>query len=128
MDFGKGWLLETIANGVKIPFLVLPPNIYLPNHKSALQTYNIRWVRDTIQEFLRYGFIKIVTKKPYGVMPLQVKETADKKSLIFDMSALNAYVQTGKFKLESWEEMYEMAKTASCGIKFDLKIFYMKLI
>ena len=61
-------------------------------------------------------------------MPLQVKETADKKSLIFDMSALNAYVQTGKFKLESWEEMYEMAKTASWGIKFDLKFFYMKLI
>ena len=40
------------------------------------------------------------------------------------MSALNAYVNTNSFKLEGWEEMFEMSKDATCGIKFDLKIFY----
>ena len=57
-------------------------------------------------------------------MPLQVKETAAKKSLIFYMSALNAYVNTNRFKLESWPEMLEMSKSANFGIKFDLKKFY----
>ena len=40
------------------------------------------------------------------------------------MSALNAYVNTNSFKLEGWEEMFEMSKDATCGIKFDLKKFY----
>ena len=40
------------------------------------------------------------------------------------MSALNAYVNTNSFKLEGWEEMFEMSKDATCGIKFDLKNFY----
>ena len=109
---------------VKIPFLEIPPPISLSNNKTALHTDHVQWVRDTLQEFLRYGFKKIVREKPHCIMPLQVKESADKKSLIFYMSALNAYVQTGKFKLEGWEEMFEMAKTATCGIKFDLKKFY----
>ena len=118
------WLLEIIQHGVKIPFLEKPPAIFLPNNKSATQPTHLQWVKDTLTEFLRYGFIRIVPKKPYCVMPLQVKETAAKKSLIFDMSALNAYVHTNSFKLEGWEEMFEMSKTATCGIKFDLKKFY----
>ena len=118
------WLLETIQYGVKIPFLETPPAIYLPNNKSATQPGHLQWVKDTLTEFLRYGFIKIVPNKPYCVMPLQVKETAAKKSLIFDMSALNAYVNTNRFKLESWPEMLEMSKSANFGIKFDLKKFY----
>ena len=118
------WLLETIEHGVKIPFLESPPPISLSNNKTALQPENVKWVQNTITEFLRYGFIQIETEKPYCVMPLQVKETVDKKSLIFDMSALNAYVNTNSFKLEGWEEMFEMSKNATCGIKFDLKKFY----
>ena len=48
-------------------------------------------------------------------MPLQVKETADKKSLIFDMSALNAFVQTGKFKLESGKRCTKWQKLLPVG-------------
>ncbi len=44
--------------------------------------------------------------------------------LIYDMSVLNEYVHQASFKLEGWEEMFEYAKTATCGVKFDLKKFY----
>jgi hypothetical protein len=57
-------------------------------------------------------------------MPLQVKETGGNMALIYDMSVLNEYVHQASFKLEGWEEMFEYAKTATCGVKFDLKKFY----
>jgi hypothetical protein len=41
------------------------------------------------------------------------------------MSVLNEYVHQASFKLEGWEEMFEYAKSAKCGVKFDLgKKFY----
>jgi len=45
-------------------------------------------------------------------------------ALIYDMSVLNEYVHQASFKLEGWEEMFEYAKSAKCGVKFDLKKFY----
>ena len=57
-------------------------------------------------------------------MPLQIKQTSDKTALIYDMSALNDYVEKNKFKLEGWEEMFNYASSAQFGIKFDLKKFY----
>jgi hypothetical protein len=49
-------------------------------------------------------------------------------ALIYDMSVLNEYVHQASFKLEGWEEMFEYAKSAKCGVKFDLKKFTMKQI
>jgi len=57
-------------------------------------------------------------------MPLQVKDTGGKVALIYDMSVLNDYVEKNKFKLESWEEMFNYAVNANYAIKFDLKKFY----
>jgi hypothetical protein len=61
---------------------------------------------------------------PYCILPLQVKDTGEKKSLIHDMSKLNDYVQKNSFKLESWPEMLDYAKNSGFSIKFDLKKFY----
>jgi hypothetical protein len=57
-------------------------------------------------------------------MPLQIKDTGEKKSLIYDMSKLNEFVKKSSFKLESWPEMLDYARNSTCGIKFDLKKFY----
>ena len=65
------WLLEIIRFGVKIPFLSKPPPIFLLNNKSAISAENTPWVRATINEFLRYGFVKKVDYMPYCVMPLR---------------------------------------------------------
>jgi len=81
-------------------------------------------VRNTIREYLDFGFIEEVTEIPFCVSPLQVKDTGGKKALICDMSLLNEYVQKAKFKLEDWEVMFAYAQNATCGIKFDLKKFY----
>jgi hypothetical protein len=85
---------------------------------------NLQWVRDTLKEYLQFGFIKPVDTVPYCVMPLQVKTSPSKNSLIYDMTALNEFVDTNKFSLEGWPEMFEYCKNANFGIKFDMKKFY----
>jgi Reverse transcriptase (RNA-dependent DNA polymerase) len=118
------WLMDIIAYGVKVPFLSEPPRIFLTNNKSAVQSQNVDWVRSTITEYIDYGFILPVDTVPHCVMPLQVKTGTTKNSLIYDMTAMNAYVDTNKFSLESWPEMIAYARTAEFGIKFDLKKYY----
>jgi hypothetical protein len=118
------WLRDLIQNGVKIPFKHVPPKIVLPNNKSAVASDMVLWVRNTLHEYLRYGFVEKVKEIPYCVMPLQVKATGDKTALIYDMSVLNEYVEKNKFKLEGWEEMFNYSVSANFAIKFDLKKFY----
>jgi hypothetical protein len=118
------WLRDIIRTGVKIPFMKKPPRIVLPNNKSAVDPDMVPWVKETLKEYLRFGFIEKVDKIPYCVMPLQVKNTGGKLALIYDMSVLNDYVEKGKFKLEGWEEMFNFSTTSAFGIKFDLKKFY----
>jgi hypothetical protein len=100
------------------------PRIVLPNNKSAMDPKIVPWMRSTILEYERFGFIKRVSSIPYCVMPLQVKESSEKVALIYDMSILNDYVHQASFKLEGWEEMFEYSKQAEFGKKFDLKKFY----
>jgi hypothetical protein len=64
------WLRDLIKNGVKIPFSQTPPKIVVPNNKSAVAQDMVPWVRETLIEYLRYGFIEKVTSIPYCVMPL----------------------------------------------------------
>jgi len=118
------WLREIIRFGVKIPFTAEPPKIVLPNNKSAVKPDMVPWVRETLKEYIRFGFIEEVKTIPYCVMPLQVKDTGGKTALIYDMSVLNDFVAKNKFKLEGWEEMFNFATDSSYGIKFDLKKFY----
>jgi Reverse transcriptase (RNA-dependent DNA polymerase)/RNase H-like domain found in reverse transcriptase len=118
------WLQSFIETGVTVPFISLPPIIRKRNNRSVLQPDNADWVKGTIAEYLRFDFIEMVSEPPHCVLPLQVKETTSKKSLIFDMTAVNDYVQTAKFKLEGWETMFLYAMDADFGIKFDLKKFY----
>jgi len=96
----------------------------LPNNKSVLAPDIVQWVRGTIDEYLAAGFLTEVFSVPYCVSPLQVKQTGGKTALIFDMSLVNEYVEKSKFKIESWEEMFEYAKTAVGGIKFDIKKYF----
>jgi hypothetical protein len=81
-------------------------------------------VRNIIKEYLAYGFVEEVNFMPYCVLPLQLKITADKSALIYDMSKLNLYVEQSKFKLESWPEMFDYAVKSDYAMKFDLKKFY----
>jgi hypothetical protein len=90
----------------------------------VLDPNNIAAVQTIIKEYLAYNFIEEVPYIPYCVLPLQLKITADKSALIYDMSKLNQYVQQAKFKLESWPEMFDYASKSQFAIKFDLKKFY----
>ena len=118
------WILDFIESGVKISFETIPPRIMLPNSSSTMTNSNMAWIRATLLEFESFGFIEKVDWSPHCVLPLQIAEGSDKKSLIYDMSILNDYVLKSKFKLESWEEMFNYSILATHGIKFDLKKFY----
>ena len=129
IDFWKSlnspdWILDIILHGFKVPFLKLPPVIYLPNNKTALDPENRNWVLETLNEFESFGFISRVTYPPYCVLPLSVAVRPEKNSLIHDESPLNIYVDKSKFKLDGWDHMFEFAKYSNFGIKFDLKKFY----
>jgi hypothetical protein len=123
----KEWLVDIIENGVKIPFAIMPPRIRLKNNPTALSRDNIDWVRNTLNEYQRDGFIEQVSYTPYCVMPLQIKDNGTKKSLIFDMSKLNDYVLKSSFKLESWPEMLDYCMDAQYAIKFDMKKYYYQI-
>ena len=110
---------------LKIPFRKEPPPMVLPNNKSAIVPENVQWVRDTIEEYLKMGFIKKVFHPPKLILPLQVSvHSSGKKCLIHDESPLNDFVEKDSFKQESWIEMFNYSLDASCGITFDLKNFY----
>jgi Reverse transcriptase (RNA-dependent DNA polymerase) len=117
-------LLDFIRNGVQVPFKSPPPHIDKRNNKSVHIPENVSWVQETLTEYITYGFVERVQYKPQCVMPLQIKDTATTRSLIFDMTELNEFVQKAKFRLEGWETMYRYAVDANYAIKFDLKKFY----
>jgi hypothetical protein len=96
----------------------------LQNSQQVLNAENIGTLRQILREYLKWGFVEIVTEMPYCILPLQLKISSSKVALIYDMSPLNVYVEKSKFKLESWEEMVEYAITAEYAIKFDIKKFY----
>jgi hypothetical protein len=68
------WLLDIIRWGVKIPFSTEPPRIVLPNNKSAVVAGAAGWVRDTLTEYLQYGFVKKVKEIPVLCFPTAIKD------------------------------------------------------
>jgi len=118
------WLLDMIGSGVKIPFENNPPTFMLPNSKSVMDPVHVPWIRATLTEFLKLGFVSVVSEPPHCVLPLQLKNTSGKLAIIYDMSPLNDYVQKASFKLEGWEEMLDYSIDANFGVQFDLKKFY----
>ncbi len=118
------WVLNIVDKGFKIPFLRKPPRMFFQNNKSALTSENKSWVLQQLEEFENAGFIKRVDYMPYCVLPLQVKESSTKKSLIHDESPLNAYVDKSKFKIEGWDVMFEYSVNSEYAIKYDLKKYY----
>ena len=122
------WLLTMIKNGLTIPFHSEPPCMVLPNNSSANSPDNVQWIRDTLNEYIKFGFIKKVSSPPKLILPLQISvHSSGKKCLIHDESPLNEYVEKSKFKIEGWEEMFNYSLNATCGIQFDLKKFYYEI-
>ena len=76
-------------------------------------------------EHTNYGFVQRVDYVPKAVLPLQVSTDPDgKRRLIHDASPLNEFVLKKKFKLDSWETMFNYCNDAKWGIQFDMKKFY----
>ena len=122
------WLLSTIENGVRVPFKTEPPIILLPNNKSACSPENVKWIRETLLEYLKFGFVKMVSYPPKVISPLQVStHSSGKRSLIHDESYLNEFIHKQKFRLENWSEMLEYSIDANYSIQFDMKKFYYEL-
>jgi hypothetical protein len=92
------WIMDILAYGVKVPFLTPPPPIFKTNNRSSVDTEHRAWVRNTLHKYLEYGFIEQVPIPPYCVMPLQVKVSTSKNSLIYDMTALTLILTAMELK------------------------------
>ena len=87
------WILSLVSDGLRVPFEKIPPPIILPNNKTAVLEENRTWVRETLLEYIRLGFVKKVDYPLRLILPLQVSQhSSRKKCLIHDETALNDFV------------------------------------
>ena len=115
------WILSTIKYGIRIPFKSEPPTMVFPKNKTANLMKNKQWIRQTLNEYIEYDFVKKVFSPPKLILPLQVSEhSSGKKCLIHDEGPLNDYVHEQKFKLENWEEMFNYSLNANSENGIDL--------
>ena len=85
------FVLDTIKNGYKLPFLHIPRESYKINNKTA--TENPDFVSDTINNLIDSGSVVEVPFKPTIVNPLSVAfNSSGKPRLILDLRLVNEHL------------------------------------
>ena len=93
------FILDTISDGYKIPFITTPPPVHLKNNGSALEHSD--FINDAILELLQDNRIEELTTSPEIINPLTVSvQSSGKKRLILDLRHINLHVFKQKFKCE----------------------------
>lgn len=116
------FVLDTIQEGYKLPFLKIPENAEFRNNRSAETEKD--FVSESIKELLESNRIKEVPFKPKIVNPLSVSSNKGKKRLILDLRYVNKHLQTQKFKFEDWKTFQNYLIKDGFLFKFDLKSGY----
>ena len=121
-------VLQWIAEGVDIEFMVEPSRLYCKNNKSAINAPS--FVTEAVSELLKFGLIEEVEEIPFVVNSLSVAyNTAGKARLCLDMSHVNNHCKSPSFQLDDQRTWFNVCKS---GIKyhwvFDLKSCYHQLM
>ena len=115
-------VLEIINDGYIIKFVEPPERMYMNNNQSALK--NSDFVKEAIEELLKFNLIKECDEPPFCVSPLSVAENSGKKRLILDLSTLNEKVKFEHLVLEDAKDFYNLAQNVKFVASFDLKSAY----
>ena len=118
------YILSTILEGYKIPFLTTPPRSNLKNNRSALE--NQDFVIKAIDELLSGNCISETTPQSiHNINPLSVAvQPCGKKRLILDLRLINQHLRKYKFKYEDYRKALVYFAKGSYTINFDLMSGY----
>ena len=98
------FILDTIVNGYKIPFIYTPPAANFGNNRSAIQ--HRESVEQAISDLLMVGSVVECRCAPTVVNPLSVPiQASGKKRLILDLRYPNQFLMKSKIIFEDAKTM-----------------------
>ena len=117
------FILETIREGYKIPFISLPDSYCIPNRGSTF-TYK-EFVFDAIEELIRHGCVIELESMPEFCNPLHLAVQGNRKlMLILGLSYLNKFVWKQSVKYEDIRTLLQLFEKNVYFFTFDLKSGY----
>jgi len=119
------FILDTIRQGYKIPFIHEPTRMIMTNNNSAY--VHSDFVEEAIQELLASSRISEVHNKAqlHVINPLSVSmQASGKKRLILDLRKVNQCLYKQKFKFEDYKQALAYFRPGCFLTKFDLKSGY----
>ena len=118
----NSFILNTIKEGYKIPFVKMPKNAAFKNNKSALR--NRKFVEDSIKDLLKTGRLIKLKAPPFVVNPLSVSEKGEKKRLILDLRYVNGHIRAQHVKFENFKVFRNYLQQGSYMFNFDFRHGY----
>lgn len=116
------FILNTIGQGYRLPFISVPPKAMFKNNRSAIE--NSSFVKQAIDELLSSGRVREVFSPPHVVSPLSVSCKGAKKRLILDLRYVNSHVRKNSIKFDDWKVMQHYMEKGAFMFKFDIKQGY----
>ena len=101
------FIINTIVEGYKIPFLDLRENFVILNRSSAFKFKD--FVDDAISELIERGCVSEVDYPPNFINPLHVvQQSSGKCRLILDLSFLNRFVWKQSVRYEDIRTVFDL--------------------
>ena len=117
----SAFILSTIHDGYKIPFLSTSPRFWCKDNRSSLD--NCDFVTEAIQDLIQDEKITEANSSDLSnINPLSVSiQPCGKKRLILDLRLINQHLDKFKFKYEDYKKALEYFEAGGFAINFDLK-------
>jgi hypothetical protein len=117
------YIVNTIAEGYKLPLISIPEVEHLRNNKSARD--NANFVSEEIQKLTHTGAITEVTQKPTVINALTVAiQASGKKRLVLDLRSVNPLLNVSHYTYEDINTASQYFKKGAYMCTFDLKSGY----
>ena len=119
----NSYIVETIAEGYRLPLLGIPEDVFLKNNKSAME--NADFVDSEIIKLLDSGLIRKCVDKPTVVNALTVAVQANgKKRLVLDLRTVNPMLNVPAYTYEDVKHASNYFKKNAYMCTFDLTSGY----
>ena len=116
------FVLKIIEFGYVLPFLRIPEQFVLRNHRSAVE--HAQFVEESVLSLLERGCVRCSLDEVHVCSPLGVVDNGKKLRLILDLRYLNKHLALFKFKMEDLKTVMEIYEQGDYVVTFDLKSGY----
>ena len=117
------FIINSIVEGYRIPFLDLPENFIIPNRSSAFKSKD--FVYEAISELIERGCVQEVLNPPKFINPLHVvQQSGGKCRLILDLSYLNKFIWKQSVRFEDIRTVFDLFQLGYFFFTFDFKSGY----